>query len=141
MDRELEIEERDLGAGWVEAYYLQNDISRWMAIQEDIPDTRVRLYELAAHGLGRIPMSEQLWLASPYKDTDFVFYVPRNCSDASALLVRAVSEAVREMEPGWVSAVEEAPGLSAGDPDGVAFWSEVPIEAVLAILDDRHTRF
>ena len=139
MELRLKIEECELGAGWVEAYYLENEISRFMAIQEGIPDTRVRLYELAAHGLGHIPMSEQLRLAKPYEDTDFMLFVPRNYSEANALIVRAVSEVFQEMEPGWVSAVEKA-RESTDDPDSIAFWSKVPIEAVLAVLGNWRTR-
>ena len=45
--------------------------------------------------------------------------------------MRAVSEVLREMEAGWVSAVERARG-STDDPDDAAFWSKVPIEAALA---------
>lgn len=101
--------------------------------------TRVRLYELAAHGLQRIPFSRQLRLARLYKDTHFLLHIPRNQLEANALLVAAVAGVLDGMEPGWVAAVEGARG-SRDDPDAVAFWSRVPIEAVLAVIGDRRTR-
>ena len=100
-----EVEERDLGGGWVEAYYLDLQTSRHMAIQAGLPPSRVRLYELAAHGLGHVPRSEQRRLARENEKHwgsragGLIFYVPGGSSDASPLLVRAVSEVLRETEP------------------------------------------
>lgn len=135
----MKVEERDLGGGWVEAYYSELPTFRGMAIQADIPPVRARLYELAAHGLACVPRSTQRLLAREYTPGrgNFVFFVPRSSAEASPLLVRAVGEVLREMEPGWISAVEGVRGSTDG-PDDMAFWSKVPIEAVLAVTGDRH---
>ena len=139
MRRGLEIEERNLGGGWVEAYYLRSDVSGCMAIQEGLPRARGRLYELAAHGLRRIPLSRQLRLARPYKNTHFLLHVPRNHLEANPLVVEAVAEVLEGMEPEWASTVQRG-CVSEDDPDAGAFWTRVPIEAVLAVMGDRRTR-
>jgi len=141
MGLRLKVEERDLGGRWVEAYYSELPTFRGMAIQAGIPPVRARLYELAAHGLACVPQSTQRLLAREYTPGrgDFVFFVPRSSAEASPLLVRAVGEVLREMEPGWISAVQEVRGSTDG-PDDIAFWSKVPIEAVLAVAGDRHDR-
>lgn len=143
-DPRLEVKERDLGGCWVEAYYLETRTGRHMAVQAGLPPLRVRLYGLAARGLGRVPRAEQRLLARENEKFKggagagaFVFCVPRDSSDASTLLVRAVSEVLRETEPGWVSAVEEV-RASTDDPDAVAFWSGAPIEAVLAARSTKN---
>ena len=132
-----EVEERDLGGCWVEAYYLDLQTSRHMAIQAGLAPVRGQLVQADAHGLDGVPQAEQRLLARENEkhkgsvSEGLVFFVPCGSWDASPLLVRAVSGVLREMEPGWASAVDRARG-SADDPDTAAFWSEVPIEAVLA---------
>lgn len=132
----LVVEDRDLGGGWVEAYYFELRTFAAMAIQHGVRPERRRLWQLAAEGLGRVP-AEALSLGKhPFKTGGFFFLSPRGASEADALAVRAVAEVLREMEPGWVAAVEEAPRL-ANSPDVVAAWAGVPVEAVLAALGGR----
>lgn len=139
VKQKLEIEESDLGGGWVEAYYMNFPTLRAMVVQEGIPSLRTRLYEVAARGLEYVPQATQRLLAREHNvgSGDFIFCVPRSSLEANALLVRAVSEVLEDMEPGWISALEKARGSTGGDPDAMAFWSKVPIEAVLAVRERR----
>lgn len=135
----LEIEERDLGGGWVEAYYLDLGTLRAMAVQPGIDAERRRLWELVARGLEYVPREAQRLAGPAYKTGGFVFLRPRRAADANVLAVRAVSKVLEELEPGWIAAVEDARRL-ADSPAVLAAWCEVPIEAVLAITGDWRTR-
>lgn len=136
---ELRIEGHDLGGNGLEAYYAELKNFRAIAIDTDAPERR-RLWELVAHGLERVPQATRRLLGHTYPDrTGFCFFAAGIHFDADALAVRAVSEVLEEMEPDWVSAVEDARRL-ADKPEVMAAWSGVPAEAVLAVLGDWRTR-
>lgn len=137
MGYELLVEDRDLGGGWVEAYYYELRKFRAMAIQDGVRPERRRLWELVAEGLGRVP-AEALVLGRVHQAGGFFFLAPREASEADRLAVAAVSEVLGDLEPGWVSAVEDARRL-ANSPDVVAAWSGVPVEAVLAATGNWRT--
>ncbi len=139
------IKQHELGGNNLEAYYFESKERpvRAMAIDPDVEPERRRLWELVAHGIERVPATTRLLIGNTHPPGGFYFFaaVDEGRPDAGAdpLAVRAVFEVLEEMEPGWVRAVKDARRL-AESPEVMAAWSEVPIEAVLAVLGNWRTR-
>lgn len=142
MQRELVIEDYDLGGNNLEAYYCELEHLRAMAVDVQDPDRR-RLWELVAHGLEHVPGTTRHLIGRAGEPGGFYFFaaVDKRRPDAGAdpLAVRATFEVIEELEPDWVLAVEGARGL-ADTPAVLAAWCGLPIEAVLAVLGDWRTR-
>ena len=142
MQRELVVEDYYLGGNNLEAYYHELEDLRAMAIDAHEPERR-RLWELVAHGLEHVPYTTRRLIGRSYKSGGFYFFAAsderRPDRGADPLAVRALSEVIEELKPGWVRAVEEARTF-ADKPAVIAAWCALPIEAVLAILEDWRTR-
>lgn len=142
----LVIEDRYLGGNNVEAYYceLENGF-RGMAVDPQIEPERRRVWEMVAAGMECVPRPARRRLGySPAQLKGFIFFGPEGPHKvyrpgASRLAARSISEVIEEMEPSWAAAVEQARYVG-DDPAVLAAWSEIPIEAVLAVLEDWQTR-
>ncbi len=142
MEKELKIRAHALGGNGCEAYYFEDEdrLLRAMAIDPDVEPERRRLWELVAHGIERVPATTRPLIGNTHPTTSgFYFFAATKARGADSLAVRAVSEVLEELEPGWVRAVKDARRL-ADSPEVIAAWSEVPIEAVLAVLGNWRTR-
>ena len=140
MAAELEIFTWELGGNDVEAYYCEIGRGPAMAIDPNVEPERRRLWELVAHGMEHVPYTTRVLLGNTHPDsTGFYFFAPHRTDGGEPLAVNAVAKVIAELEPGWVSAIEDA-RLVADDPRVIAAWSEVPIEAVLAVLENWRVR-
>lgn len=74
---DLVVEDRDLGGGWVEAYYFELRTFRAMAIQHGVRPERRRLWQLVAEGLGRVPAEALVLGKHTYRTGGFFFLSPR----------------------------------------------------------------
>lgn len=134
VERELLVEDRDLGNN-LEAYYLELENLRTMTVEDVWLPERRRLWELVAHGIERVPGTTRRLIGRAYSTVGFCFFAAAKECAADPLAVRAVFEVLEELEPDWVRAVEDARRL-ADSPEVLAAWCGLPIEAVLAILEN-----
>lgn len=141
MENELRIKDHELGGNGLEAYYFEREERglRAMAIDPNVDPERRRLWELVAHGIERVPSATCRLLGNTHPPGGFYFFGAAKARDADPLAVRALTEVIAEMEPDWVRDVEDARAL-ADLPEVLAAWSEVPMEAVLAIIGNWRTR-
>ncbi len=117
----LEVWERDLGGGWVEACYFGPPGSIVLAVEPGLDPERRRLWELVAHGLALGDFEGR-----------FVCLSSRAPAHVEPRVLDALELVLWAMEPGWVRAVEEARRL-ADCPRVVAAFAGVPLEAALAL--------
>lgn len=142
MALDLRIEDFDLGGNGVEAYYFESPKIRAMAVVPQIEPARRRLWELVAHGMEYVPERVRRVLCNPGPPADGLFFFGLGGPEiverpgADPLAIRAASEVIAAMEPAWVEAVEEARRMS-DYPRVMAAWCELPLEAVLAVLETR----
>ena len=140
MEPRLDIEVWDLGGNNLEAYYYETRGVRAMAIDPDAGPERRRLWELVAHGIERVHQTTRRLISrtDPHLD-GFFFFGATSDRDADPLAVNAAAKVIAELEPEWVSAIEGA-RLVADDLRVISAWSEVPIEAVQAVLKNWRVR-
>lgn len=140
MEKALKVRDHELGGNGLEAYYFERDDLRAMAIDPEVESERRRLWELVAHGMEYVPSTMRRLIGHTHPNTTgFYFFGPHKTGGCEPLAVNAVAKVIGERESEWVAAVEDARGI-ADDPRVLAAWAEVPIEAVLAILEDWRTR-
>ena len=140
MEAALKIRDFELGGNGLEAYYFERDDIRAMAIDPEVESERRRLWELVAHGMEHVPwMTRRLIGNTTPETTGFYFFGPGECRGGDPLAVNAAAKVIADLEPEWVSAIADA-RLVADDPRVIAAWSEVPIEAVQAVLGNWRAR-
>lgn len=140
MGTELKIRGFELVGNGLEAYYFERDEVRVMAIDPEADPERRRLWELVAYGMRHVPQTTRRLIGNAHPDTTgFYFFGPHKSRGGAPLAVNAAAKVIVDLEPEWVSAIAAA-RLVADDPRVIAAWSEVPIEAVLAALENWRAR-
>ncbi len=109
----------------VEGYFARDFDHAVLAIQEDLHPQARRARELEAEGYDERPLA--------FKWREKVCYVATNATEVDVDAVRALRPLIEREEPAWVERVKRDWGAFR-DVESVAFWSEVPIQAAVAIL-------
>lgn len=126
----LRVIEFNLGENRVEAYYTEHPEPAAMAIQPGLPDSRRRALEIEARACFR----------DPPPTGRKVFYVARSLDEVDPNRVRRLRSILEEEAPEWVEAIKIAADVYGDDKVSVVFWSGVPLEVGLAILQNLDGR-
>lgn len=109
----------------MEGYFARNFDPAVLAVQEDLRPEARRARELEAEGYDERPLA--------FKWHEKACYAAANVEEVDMDAVRALKPHIEREESGWVERVKrEWEGFR--DVESVAFWTEVPIQAVVAIL-------
>lgn len=110
----------------VDAYYTEDPQPAAVAIEQGLPDSKRRALEIEARACFRDPPPtgrKVLWTAGSLEEVD-------------SHRVRRLRPIIEEEAPDWVEAVSIAADVYGEDEASVAFWSGVPLEPALAILEN-----
>jgi len=119
----LEVWERDLGGGWLEAYYMGSPDVPVLAVEPGLDADRQRLWELVAHGFT---------LAGEPDRFICLAHRPGNAADVKPEVLGALRLVLWAVEPEWAAAVMDARRV-ADCPRVVAAFAGVPFEVALAL--------
>jgi len=120
--RVVEWEFRNKG---LEGYFARNPEMAVLAVQEDLRPEARRAREMEAEGYEERP--------SAFKWREKACYAAANVMEVDMDAVRALKPRIEREEPEWVARVKKE-WEAFRDVESVAFWAEVPIQAVVAIL-------
>ncbi len=127
----LEIYEWPFRNKRLEACYTERPRPAGMAIQAGLAPSARRARELEARGYYRRPLS--------FKRREKLCYAATSAREVDPDAVRALKHDIEREEPGWVERVR-AEWETYRDVESVSFWAEVPIQAVVAILESLNER-
>ena len=109
----------------MEGYFARDFEMAVLAVQEDLRPEARRAREIEAEGYDERP--------SAFKWHHKACYTAANVLEVDRDAVRALRPKIEREQPDWVERVKrEWEGFR--DVESVAFWAEVPIQAVVAIL-------
>lgn len=120
--RVLEWDFRNKG---LEGYYARDFETSVLAVQEDLRPEARRTRELEARGYEKRPLS--------FKWDQKYCYAAGSLLQVDPDAVRSLRPTIEEDEPGWVEAVKRE-WKGYWNIESTAYWSEVPMQAVVAIL-------
>ena len=128
----LRIFDWDLGGGRVEGHYTNVPDPAGMAIQEGLPEAARRARELEALGYYDKPLS--------FKWREKTLLVAAGVEDLDPDTVRALRAVIEEAEPEWVERVRAEIPSYGDDLFSLSYYSEVPPQAVRAIIEIMRER-
>ena len=109
----------------MEGYFARDFEVAVLAVQEDLRPEARRAREMEAEGYDERP--------SAFKWRQKACYTAANVLEVDPDAVRALRPRIEREQPDWVERVKDE-WESFRDVESVAFWAEVPIQAVVAIL-------
>ncbi len=109
----------------MEGYFARDFDMAVLAVQEDLRPEARRAREMEAEGYDERP--------SAFKWRQKACYTAANVLEVDPDAVRALRPRIEREQPEWVERVKDE-WESFRDVESVAFWAEVPIQAVVAIL-------
>lgn len=109
----------------LEGYYARDFEPSVFAVQEDLRPEARRARELEARGYEERPLS--------FKWDEKFCYAAGSVLDLDPDTVRALRPTIEQDEPEWVERVKEE-WRGYWNIESTAYWSEVPLQATLAIL-------
>lgn len=117
----------------LEGYYAHDRLREpaVLAVQEGLSGEARRARELEAEGYHERP--------SAFKRREKWCFAAANVLEVDPDSVRALRPHIEREEPDWVERVKDE-WESFRDVESVAFWAEVPIQAVVAILTNLYER-
>ncbi len=119
----LEVWERDMGGGWLEAYYMGSPGVPVLVVEPDLDAERRRLWELVAHGFTLAGEPDRFFCLG---------HRPGNAGDVQPEVLAALRLVLWAVEPEWAEAVRDARRV-ADCPRVVAAFAGVPFEVALAL--------
>lgn len=109
----------------MEGYVARDFEMAVLAVQEDLRPEARRAREMEAEGYEERPLA--------FKWRQKACYTVANVLEVDSDAVRALRPRIEDEQPDWVERVKDE-WKSYRDVESVAFWAEVPIQAVVAIL-------
>jgi hypothetical protein len=109
----------------MEGYFARDFEMVVLAIQEDLRPEARRAREMEAEGYEERPLA--------FKWRQKACYTAANVLEVDPDAVRALRPRIEREQPDWVERVKDE-WESFRDVESVAFWAEVPIQVVVAIL-------